>query len=86
MGVDHDTGKVETDSLINRVSVQVFGVAKDVIGIAKDFSPVESLSSGRSITWTMLSLAFAQIVLLLGGIFAVIGMVVLTRREIALPT
>lgn len=86
MGVDHDTGKVEADNIINRVSVQVFGVAKDVIGIAKDFSPVESLSSGRSITWTMLSLAFVQIVLVLGGIFAVIGMVVLTRREIGLPT
>jgi hypothetical protein len=86
MGVDHDTGRVDADNFVNRTSVQVFGVAKTMIGIAKDFSPVESLSSGRSITWGMLSLAFAQIVLFLGGIFAVIGMVVLTRREIALPT
>jgi ABC-type transport system involved in multi-copper enzyme maturation permease subunit len=54
-----------------------------VISLAKDFSPVDSLSSGRSITWTELGLAFAQIVLLLSGGLAVFGMVVLTRRELA---
>lgn len=86
MGVDHDTGRVEADSFVNRTSVEVFAVAKTVIGIAKDFSPVEALSTGRSITWGTLATAFAQIVLLLGGIFAAIGITVLTRREIALPT
>lgn len=86
MGVDHDTGMVEKSNSINRASVVVFSAAKRIIGIAQDFSPVESLSTGRSITWGLLAQAFLQIVLFLGGIFAVIGIVVLTRREIALPT
>lgn len=86
MGVDHDTGMVQKDNAVNRGSVIVFSTVKDVLSLAQDFSPVESLSTGRSITWTQLSRAFLQIVVLLGGIFAVVGIVVLTRREIALPT
>jgi uncharacterized membrane protein len=41
------------------------------------------LSSGRSITWGQLGLAFGQIVLFLGGIIAVIGMFIFSRRELA---
>jgi hypothetical protein len=54
-----------------------------VVELAKSFSPIDSLSSGRSITWTELGTAFAQIVLLLGGIFAVAGIIFLNRRELA---
>ena len=45
-----------------------------VISLVKNFSPIDSLSSGRSISWTELGTAFGQIVLLLGGITGVIGM------------
>ncbi|HEV2210447.1 MAG TPA: ABC transporter permease [Verrucomicrobiae bacterium] len=65
------------------VVIPTFKAILRVISLAKDFSPVDSLSSGRSITWTELGLAFAQIVLLLSGGLAVFGMVVLTRRELA---
>jgi hypothetical protein len=41
------------------------------------------LSNGRSITWYELGLAFAQIVLLLGGIFALTGIFLFSRRELA---
>ena len=54
-----------------------------VVSLAKSFSPIDSLSSGRSITWTELATAFAQIVLLLGGIFAVAGIIFFNRRELA---
>jgi hypothetical protein len=63
--------------------IPVFKAALKVIGLAKSFSPVDSLSTGRSITWTELGLAFSQIVLLLGGCLAVFGIVVFTRRELA---
>ena len=49
----------------------------------KNFSPIDSLSSGRSISWSELGAAFGQIVLLLGGIIGVIGIVLFNRRELA---
>ena len=49
----------------------------------KDFSPIDSLSSGRVITWGELGAAFGQIVLLLGGIAGVIGIALFSRRELA---
>jgi hypothetical protein len=41
------------------------------------------LSSGRSISWPELGMAFGQIVLLPGGIIAVIGILLFNRRELA---
>jgi hypothetical protein len=63
--------------------VPVFKGALTVINLATTFSPVDYLSSGRSITWTDLGLAITQIVVLLGGIFAVLGIILFTRRELA---
>ena len=54
-----------------------------VTSLVKNFSPVDALSSGRTITWGQLGLAFGQIVLLVGGFFAVIGMILFHRRELA---
>ena len=54
-----------------------------VINLAKDFSPIDSLSTGRSVTWSELGKAFGQIVLFLSGIIALFGIVVFTRRELA---
>jgi hypothetical protein len=54
-----------------------------IINLVKNFSPIDSLSSGRSISWTDLGLAFGQIVLLLGGIIGVIGIGLFNRRELA---
>jgi len=38
-----------------------------VISVVKDYSPIDALSTGRSITWGELGAAFAQVVLLVGG-------------------
>ena len=65
------------------VVIPMFKTILRVINLAKDFSPIDSLSTGRSITWGQLGLACAQVVLLLGGIAAVFGIVVFTRRELA---
>jgi hypothetical protein len=51
--------------------------------LVKNFSPIDALSTGRSISWSELGLAFGQIVFVLGGIFGVIGIVCLNRRELA---
>lgn len=65
------------------VVIPMFKGMLKLIGLAKDFSPVDSLSTGRSITWTQLGLAFGQIVVVLGGVLAACGMTILTRRELA---
>jgi hypothetical protein len=65
------------------VVIPVFRGILDIVKLAKEFSPIDSLSTGRSISWWMLGRAFAQIVLLLGGIAAISGMVILSRRELA---
>jgi ABC-type transport system involved in multi-copper enzyme maturation permease subunit len=68
---------------IDVVAIPVFRAVLNVINLAKGFSPIDSLSTGRSITWTQLGQAIAQIILLLGGILAVFGITVFTRRELA---
>jgi hypothetical protein len=65
------------------VFLPVFRGALKVIQLVEGFSPVDFLSTGRSITWTMLGLAVAQIVLLLGGIFCAVGIILFSRRELA---
>jgi hypothetical protein len=63
--------------------IPAFKAALAVINLAKDFSPVDSLSTGRIISWEQLAKAFAQMVLLLGGVMAAVGITVFTRRELA---
>ena len=81
--IDASAQGSKVTTALDTVIVPVFRVALKVINLARDFSPIDALSSGRSITWTELGLAFAQIVLLLGGIFALFGMFVFHRRELA---
>jgi hypothetical protein len=65
------------------VLIPVFKGLLTTFNLVRNFSPVDSLSSGRSIPWTVLGLAFGQIVLLLGGIIGGIGIILFNRRELA---
>ena len=65
------------------VVIPTFRAVLKVISLAKDFSPIDSLSTGRSVTWEQLGLAFAQVVLLLSGALGLFGIFVFTRRELA---
>ena len=82
IGANPETG-TGGGSVIDAIVVPVFSVALRVINLARHFSPIDSLSSGRSITWGELGRAFSQIVLLLGGIAAAIGISIFNRRELA---
>ena len=79
---NHETGQAAT-SWINAVMIPFFRVILKVVNLVEGFSPVNSLSTGRSITWADLARACAQIVLLLGGIFSLAGIAIFTRRELA---
>lgn len=83
-GVNNNTGFVTDPGILNKASVSVAKSLLWTINLVRDFSPIESLSSGRSITWTQLAKATLQIVGLMGGIFAAIGISLFTRRELAI--
>jgi len=82
LGYDPEHGN-DGPKPVDTVVIPVFKVILDVINLAKDFSPVDALSTGRSITWLELGRAFVQIVVVLGGILALIGVWSFTRRELA---
>ena len=79
---DHETGQVSR-SPIDLVMIPAFKGLLVIIGLADEFSPIDALSTGRSITWTKLGWAVAQIILFLGGLVAVAGILIFNRRELA---
>jgi hypothetical protein len=70
-------------TLVDYVVIPIFQMALKIINLVQAFSPIDSLSSGRSITWGQLGLAVTQIVLLLSGFFCVAGILLFARRELA---
>jgi len=82
MGFSSETGRTG-HSAIDVVAIPVFRGVLGLINLAKDFSPIDSLSTGRSITWSELGQAFGQIVLLLGGSIGLFGIIIFSRRELA---
>ncbi|HTB82709.1 MAG TPA: ABC transporter permease [Candidatus Sulfotelmatobacter sp.] len=79
---NEETG-VAGHSVMDVVLIPAFKALLSVIRLVQNFSPVDALSTGRCITWTELGLAFTQIVLVIGGIFAVMGIYFFSRRELA---
>ncbi len=82
LGVDHETG-AKTYTVIDTLMLPLFKGMMKLISLVESFSPIDALSTGRSISWEQIGLAFAQIVLLLGGILAAIGIAIFSRRELA---
>ncbi len=82
MGYNAETNKYG-HSVLDIVAIPVFRTVLEVINLAKSFSPIDSLSTGRSVTWGELGRAFGQIVLLLGGGIGLIGIFIFNRRELA---
>jgi hypothetical protein len=83
LGVNHESGLAEAQSILDSIFIPIFRAALKVINLVQGFSPIDALSTGRSITWEQLGLAVAQIVLFLGGIIAIIGIIIFNRRELA---
>lgn len=81
--VDHDTGQVGKATWFDDVTVVAFKGMLGAVNLVKDFSPIDLLSAGRTVTWQMVARAIGQIVLLIGGIFAGVGISAFTRRELA---
>ncbi len=82
VGISEEGGP-SVPSALDAVAVPAFKVMLNVINLVRGVSPIDNLSTGRSITWWQLAGAFGQIVLLFGGLFALAGISILTRRELA---
>jgi len=83
MGYDSEKN-VAGHSPVDVVVIPVFRAILNVINLAKGYSPIDSLSTGRSISWSELGAAFGQIVLLLGGTIGLSGIFAFSRRELAM--
>ena len=81
-GANHETGVVER-SPVDLFVIPFFKAILWVVNLVEGFSPIESLSTVRSITWGQLGLAGLMNVLVLGGLIGGAGMVIFTFRELA---
>jgi len=72
------------ENVMDWFAVATFKVLTTLISPLKDYSPITSLSEGRSITWGMLGKAYLVVWGLGGGIFVAFGMGVFSQRELAL--
>jgi hypothetical protein len=70
-------------SVADVVLIPAFKATLSIVQLVQNYSPIDSLSTGRSITWTELGTAFVQIVVVMGGIFALFGIICFNRRELA---
>jgi hypothetical protein len=70
-------------SVADEVLIPLYKGILPVVDLVKNFSPIDSLSSGRAIPWSELGAAFGQIVLLFGGVIGLIGVGLFARRELA---
>ena len=82
MGVNEESGEAGR-SILDAVLIPMFKGMLVVFKLVEGFSPVDALSTGRSIEWATVGLAFVQIVIFLGGLVALFGIVMFTRRELA---
>lgn len=70
-------------SALDPIVMPLFKGILIVLSLAETFSPIDALSTGHSIPWSELGRAFGQIIVLLGGACAVVGIVLFNRRELA---
>jgi hypothetical protein len=82
MGFNSETGQTG-HSAIDVVAIPIFRGVLGLINLAKNFSPIDALSTGRSVSWEDLARAFGQIVVLLAGCIGLVGIIFFSRRELA---
>jgi len=83
IAVNPETGVADTVNIVNLAAVPVAKGLLTVLNLARGFSPIDNLSSGRAITWGELGRAIVQICIILSGFMAAAGIFIFSRRELA---
>ena len=78
-------GKKDT-SYLDKLAVPVFKVMVSVVKPIIEYSPIEKLTEGRSITWSELIKAYGYIWGLSGLVLGVLGTLILSNRQLAITS
>ena len=70
---------------MDNVAILFSKVVLSITDLVWGYSPVDYLSSDRTIPWATLGMAFTGIILLMGGLVSAFGAFMFQRRELALP-
>ncbi|MBT5706781.1 MAG: hypothetical protein HOI66_10700, partial [Verrucomicrobia bacterium] len=70
-------------ALIDQFAVTAAQTLLGTINMVRDFSPINNLSTGRMITWGQVGRGVFQIVIVMGGTMGLLGVIILSRRELA---
>jgi ABC-type transport system involved in multi-copper enzyme maturation permease subunit len=83
VAVNPNSGVADSPNLLNMAAVPLAKALLWTFNLARGFSPIDSLSSGRAITWGELGRAVFQVAILLSGVLAAVGIFIFSRRELA---
>lgn len=78
------TDGVHDTSVVDIFAINSFKVMVAVISPVKDYSPIGDLTEGRAITWGQLGRAYSYIWGVTGLLISGLGMLILTRRQLAI--
>lgn len=81
-GFQHDSTE-RVYPVIDALMLPLFQLLLKLVNLVQQFSPIDAVSSGRSVTWFDVGRAAGVVVFLFGGLFAAIGIIAFTRRELA---
>jgi ABC-type transport system involved in multi-copper enzyme maturation permease subunit len=81
-GVNHETGQ-SVGSLLDLIIIPMFQIMLKIVNMITEFSPVDNLSSGRSVSWGQCLRAIGQIGFLVTGLLGLVGIGLFYRRELA---
>ncbi|MCH2383346.1 MAG: hypothetical protein MK290_11610, partial [Pedosphaera sp.] len=84
-GINHETGRKDESSMLDAAAILFAKGAVKITSAIWGYSPVDSLSDGRTITWATLFWAFFAIVVVMGGLVMALGSYMFHRKELALP-
>lgn len=81
--INANTGYADEGSILNKIAVPAARGTLAFLQLARGFAPIDNLSSGRVISWNEFAMALVKIVVLMGGMFALLGILIFNKRELA---
>jgi hypothetical protein len=82
MGFEHDTN-TQLYPAVDAIMVPLFELLLKTVNLVNQFSPIDAVSSGRSVTWADVARSTFLVIGVMGGLFAALGITAFTRRELA---